>query len=75
MINFIFKQKNDEAFEKFVKGKKFKQCPKCMFWVEKNQGCDHMTCRCHYEFCYKCGGVYGKCECIESTIFILYIYN
>ena len=30
-------QANDLKFEKFVKGKKFKQCSKCQFWVEKNQ--------------------------------------
>ncbi|KAL4467983.1 hypothetical protein ABPG72_015853 [Tetrahymena utriculariae] len=60
------KDENDAKFEKFVKGKKFKQCIKCKFWVEKNQGCDHMTCRCKYEFCYKCGGKYRECECVQK---------
>eukprot|EP01017_Pseudomicrothorax_dubius_P042732 TRINITY_DN7017_c0_g1_i11.p1 TRINITY_DN7017_c0_g1~~TRINITY_DN7017_c0_g1_i11.p1 ORF type:complete len:163 (+),score=22.59 TRINITY_DN7017_c0_g1_i11:184-672(+) len=60
------RDKNDEKFEKFIKGKKFKQCAKCKFWVEKNQGCDHMTCRCGYEFCYKCGGKYRQCECMRK---------
>jgi hypothetical protein len=64
-ILFIFKA-NDVAFEKFVQGKKFKQCPKCQFWVEKNMGCDHMVCRCNFEFCYKCGGIYKKCKCVEK---------
>ncbi|CDW84022.1 ibr domain containing protein [Stylonychia lemnae] len=54
---------NEEKFMQFVKGAKFKQCPKCKFWVEKNDGCDHMTCRCKKQFCYKCGGNYPKCEC------------
>ena len=54
---------SDEAFLKFVKGKKFKTCPHCKHWVEKTQGCDHMRCKCGKEFCYKCGGIYGKCEC------------
>ena len=22
-----------------------------------------MKCKCGKEFCYKCGGIYGKCEC------------
>lgn len=22
-----------------------------------------MTCRCSKHFCYKCGGVFGDCEC------------
>jgi len=60
------KDENDVKFEKFVKSKKFKQCPKCQFWVEKNQGCDHMTCRCKYEFCYKCGGKYMDCDCTRK---------
>lgn len=53
----------DKQFLKYVKGAQYKQCPSCKFWVSKNQGCDHMTCRCGYEFCYQCGAKYGTCEC------------
>lgn len=32
-----------------------KQCPQCHISIEKNFGCDHMTCsKCRYEFCWKC---------------------
>ena len=47
--------KLDQQFMDFVKGAKFKMCPKCKFWVEKNQGCNHMKCRCGADFCYLCG--------------------
>ncbi|CAI2367338.1 unnamed protein product [Moneuplotes crassus] len=53
----------DRAFYKFIKGAQFKQCPQCKYWVEKSSGCDHMTCRCRYEFCYRCGGKYQACDC------------
>ncbi|XP_023639579.1 ATP-dependent RNA helicase DEAH12, chloroplastic [Capsella rubella] len=33
----------------------WRQCVKCRHLIELSHGCNHMTCRCGYEFCYNCG--------------------
>merc|ERR1711964_572897 len=50
--------KGDAAFEKWKK-ENTKPCPGCDKPIEKNQGCNHMTCAvCQCEFCWTCGGPY-----------------
>lgn len=40
-------------------GSNTKDCPRCMVSVEKNGGCNHMTCRqCGYEWCWLCGRIW-----------------
>lgn len=31
-----------------------KSCPSCSETIEKNNGCNHMVCKCGYEFCWIC---------------------
>merc|ERR550539_201951 len=43
--------------EKEFMANETKQCPHCLVWIEKNGGCNHMTCHhCRGEFCWLCFG-------------------
>lgn len=45
-----------QLFEKMIADNGWKQCPSCAVYIERNQGCDHMTCKkCKCNFCYICG--------------------
>ncbi|WOK99603.1 putative E3 ubiquitin-protein ligase ARI2 isoform X1 [Canna indica] len=43
-----------------------KSCPKCHKLVEKNGGCNHVTCKCGQYFCWLCGGATGAEHSINS---------
>ena len=33
-------------------------CHGCKRWCQKTEGCDHMTCKCGHEWCWRCGASY-----------------
>jgi len=43
------------------------KCPKCAFFIERIDGCDHMTCsKCNTEFCYACGERFQKLKFVGN---------
>ena len=42
-------------------------CCACRAMIARNEGCNHMTCRCGQNFCYACGSAYigtkKGCQC------------
>ena len=66
----------DPKFENWKNSKNVKRCPNCKYFIEKNEGCNHMTCiNCKYEWCWYClkeslPGHYdegGYCEGLQFT--------
>ncbi|KAH6653179.1 ariadne RING finger, partial [Truncatella angustata] len=43
----------------------WKPCFGCGEIVFRYEGCDHMTCRCGAEFCYRCGVKWKECHCSD----------
>lgn len=52
-------------------GRGIKRCPKCGEGIEKNEGCDHMTCKkpggCGHEFCWRCLAPYDGADGIRQV--------
>ena len=45
----------DENFENWKKTRKVERCPKCKYYIEKIEGCNHITCvNCRYNWCWLC---------------------
>jgi hypothetical protein len=53
-------------------GGKCKKCPNCRHHIEKNGGCNHMTCTfCKYEFCWRCKSAYqGGCTAGKKCLIL-----
>ncbi|KAH6785041.1 hypothetical protein C2S51_037496 [Perilla frutescens var. frutescens] len=52
--------KEEKIVKVLAKKKSWQKCPKCKMYVEKSEGCVHITCRCRYEFCYRCGAKWSE---------------
>ncbi|KAL6570344.1 hypothetical protein OROMI_014858 [Orobanche minor] len=53
------REREDLMVHELAKKNKWQRCPSCRFFVEKKDGCLHMSCRlCGFQFCYACGGTW-----------------
>ncbi|KAM3553607.1 hypothetical protein MY1884_006586 [Beauveria asiatica] len=46
----------------------WKRCSKCRALVEHREACQHMTCRCGYQFCYVCCRRWCTCSCTMAQL-------
>ncbi|XP_075641132.1 E3 ubiquitin-protein ligase HEL1 [Castanea sativa] len=63
------REREDIMLLNLAQNKSWSRCPSCRFYVDKNQGCMFIKCRCGIEFCYRCGTATtrshfcAKCKC------------
>ncbi|KAI1787448.1 RING-5 domain-containing protein [Ganoderma leucocontextum] len=58
--NWLQKCRDDSETANWIKSNT-KECSKCQSTIEKNGGCNHMTCKkCKYEFCWVCMGPWSE---------------
>jgi hypothetical protein len=45
----------EKSFKNWKDSTKVKRCPRCKYFIEKNGGCNHITCfNCKYNWCWLC---------------------
>eukprot|EP00475_Leptophrys_vorax_P044252 TRINITY_DN8798_c0_g1_i1.p1 TRINITY_DN8798_c0_g1~~TRINITY_DN8798_c0_g1_i1.p1 ORF type:complete len:380 (-),score=76.31 TRINITY_DN8798_c0_g1_i1:61-1200(-) len=59
----------DDKFQQWKNKRPVKRCPACRRFIHKLKGCNHVTCACGYEFCWICGGKYGKKHFARWNVF------
>ncbi|KAI8049883.1 hypothetical protein BDF22DRAFT_745756 [Syncephalis plumigaleata] len=74
------KNTEDSSVLAMAKDNKWCRCTKCQALVELRYGCNHITCHCGHQFCYKCGSSWnettrlcstGKCDLWDEDMLIL----
>ena len=53
----------DEDILELATREGWQQCLSCNSLVQLAFGCNHMTCRCGFEFCYVCAKQWKTCDC------------
>ncbi|KAF9483016.1 hypothetical protein BDN70DRAFT_990656 [Pholiota conissans] len=48
----------DRLTEEFAREHGYKNCPQCRIFIEKTEGCNHMTCKCGAHICWRCMGIF-----------------
>ncbi|KAL1208179.1 E3 ubiquitin-protein ligase RSL1 [Cardamine amara subsp. amara] len=46
---------DDMKLKSLAEDNGWRQCVKCNHYIDRFEGCNHVTCRCGYQFCYLCG--------------------
>merc|ERR1739845_190870 len=57
----------DDEFHKIIMSLSYGQCPSCNNIIEKESGCNHMTCKCLTQFCYLCNKLWDDDHRINAT--------
>ncbi|KAF9074591.1 hypothetical protein BDP27DRAFT_1287385 [Rhodocollybia butyracea] len=49
---------NEDLNTQWAKTTGVKKCPACDVWIEKTEGCNHISCKCGVHICWSCMGTF-----------------
>ncbi|EQC28316.1 hypothetical protein SDRG_13864 [Saprolegnia diclina VS20] len=59
----------DKAYAQWKKTHDVRSCPQCGRDIERNAGCNHMTCaKCRHEFCWRCLALWSGNDHVCATL-------
>lgn len=60
----------ENLYKDWASEKEIQRCPHCNIRIEKNEGCNHMTCAfCKFEWCWLCGQTYSYSHFDSTSLF------
>lgn len=62
------KDQDDEASLNLIKATTT-ECPKCGLALDRTTACNHITCKCTYQFCFVCKEKWGSCSIYSCSKF------
>ncbi|KIL58685.1 hypothetical protein M378DRAFT_170342 [Amanita muscaria Koide BX008] len=61
-------EEQERLNEEWARGAGAKSCPSCRIWIQKTEGCNHVTCQCGAHICWNCLATFSKAQDVYNHL-------